>query len=211
MVSMTQCQADLEIIAKVVQRKEEGSTQEKKGQLPPSETGGSTVLFADLVGCKILDGRFTIDQSIQTPVVGDIDDYQDRAENVKSVLEGMELRYKSLAPPHIINKILELIGKVHPAAPTIPPVRKDTVITIVDIMPVMRPVFAYGNIPLMSMAAGVAALAISTILLAMASELLKAEVWITCVGALVGVMALSFLPTRSVLPLCYLGLLTLVP
>ena len=197
---MTQCQADLKIITKVVQRKEEEARREKNGQLP-SEVNPSASFFPNSSNLHILGGEFTINQSINhTPVVGDINDYEDRAENVKSVLEGMELRYKSLAPPHIINKILELIGKVHPAAPTIPPVRQDTVITIVDLMPVMRPVFAYGNVPLMSMASGVAALAISTILLAVASELLRAEVWISCVAALVGVMALSFLPTRLVFP-----------
>lgn len=198
-VSMTQCQADLKIIAKVVQRKEEEARREKEGLLPLGESNPSACFFPNSVDLRILGGEFTINQSINhTPVVGDIDDFEDRAENVKSILEGMELRYKSLAPPQIINKMLELIGKVHPATPTIPPFRKDTVITIVDIMPVMRPVFAYGNVPLMSMAAGVAGLAISTILLAVASELLKAEVWISCIGALVGVMALSFLPTRLV-------------
>jgi hypothetical protein len=201
-VSMTQCQADLKIIAKVVQRKEEESRRERNGQLHSEHHYAS--FFPGSNDVQIIGGEFTINQSINhTPVVGDINDYEDRAENVKSVLEGMELRYKSLAPPHIINKILELIGKVYPDALTIPPlgpVRKDTVITIVDLMPVMRPVFAYGNIPLMSMASGVAALAISTILLAMASDLLRAEVWISCVAALVGVMTLSFLPTRLVFP-----------
>ena len=100
-------------------------------------------------------------------MVGDINDREDGAENVKNVLEGMGA---------------------------------DTVTSIVDITLVMRPVFAYGNVPLMSTAAGVTALAISTILLAVASELLRAEVWISCVLPLVGMVTLSFLPTRLVFP-----------
>jgi uncharacterized membrane protein YvlD (DUF360 family) len=203
-ISMIQCQADLKIVTKAVQRQEEESRrreQLEQGQLEPPNGGGYAAFFPSSNRVSVENCQFTINQSInQTPVVQDINDHEDRAQNVRSILEGMELRYKSLAPPQLINKILEFIDKVHPAGPTIQPVRQDTVITIVDITPIMRPVFAYGNIPLMSMAAGVAALAISTILFSVASELLKAEVWISCVAALVGVMIFSFLPTRLAFP-----------
>jgi len=198
---MTQCQVDLKIITKAVQRQSEQREQSSDQQ---PDSGTNATFFPGSRNIRIDNSYFTINQSInQTPVVENIDDYEDRAHSVKLVLEGMELRYKSLAPPHIINKILELIGKVHPAGLTtdIPPVRQDTVITLVDITPVIRPMFAYGNVPLMSMAAGVATLAISTILLTVASELIKTEVWISCVGALVGVMTLSFLPSSWILKL----------
>ena len=202
-VSMTQCQADLKIIVKFLQRKKEELRQQGQQEeqqfygVEGNYTGSFFPLASDII---IYNGNFISQPVTQTSVVENINDYEERAKNVQSVLEGMELRYKSLAPPYIINKILELIGKVHPAGPRILPLRRDTVITIVDITPVMRPVVAYGNMPLMSMAAGVASLAISTILLAGASELLKAEVWISCAGALIGVMALSLLPTRLAFP-----------
>ena len=146
----------------------------------------------------MISGSTFISQAVNS--IKELDDLEERAMRVRKILDGMDFYHQDLAPPRLIDKIYELVGKVlatKEGANIIP--RHDTLLTIGQAKPAVRFMVTYGNIPSISMAAGVACLALSTILLAAGSQsdVLGLEVWITCLLTMVGVVTLSILPTRS--------------
>ena len=150
-----------------------------------------------------ISGGSVLTISQMTHVVNSIkepDDLEERAMRVRNVLDGMDSYQRDLAPPRLVDKIHELLGKVLATKKGANMIsRHDTLLTIGQVKPAVRFMVTYGNIPSISMAAGVACLALSTILLAAGaqSHVLGPEVWIICLLTMVGVVTLSFLPTRS--------------
>ena len=161
-----------------------------------SDDTGAEGFFGHAKNILITGGTFNnIVDSIK-----ELDDLEERAINVRNILNGMDSYHQDLAPPLLIDKIHELVGKVLATKKGANIVsRHDTLLTIGQVKPAVRFMVTYGNIPSISMAAGVACLALSTILVAAGSQsdILGPEVWITCLLTVLGVVTLSFLPTRS--------------
>ena len=201
--NLAETKGDLKIVIKAIQRQElEQANQAQSRRSPPSQsrdTGTEGGIFSHATNFLISGGTFTqmnhIVDSITEP-----DDLEERAMSIRNILDGMDSYHQNIAPPLLIDKIHELVGKVlatKKGANTI--LRHNTVLTIGQVKPAVRFMVTYGNIPSISMAGGVACLALSTILLAAGSQsdFLGPEVWITCLLTMVGVVTLSFLPTRS--------------
>ena len=132
--------------------------------------------------------------------IKELDDLEERAMRVRNILDGMDSYHQDLAPPLLIEKIYELVGKVLATKKGVNTIlRNNTQLTIGQVKPAVRFIVTYGNIPSISMAGGVACLALYTILAAagLQSDVLGPEVWITCLITMMGVVAFSFLPIRS--------------
>ena len=226
--NLAETKADLKIVIKAIQRQEfERANLAQPQQFPPaqnsvsaseSEAGpdsekvldsehhtlksgrsdetGAEGFFSHAKNILITGGTFNnIVDSIK-----ELDDLEERAINVRNILNGMDSYHQDLAPPHLIDKIHELLGKVLATKKGANMIsRQDTLLTIGQVKPAVRFMVTYGNIPSISMAAGVACLALSTILVAagLQSVVLGPEVWITCLLTVVGIVTLSFLPARS--------------
>ena len=181
--------------------------EEEKQVLNPPENSAPAVISSGVSNMLISGGTFNLFTNAWNSIANtadhqwDVDDLEERAMNVINVLHEMDHYYKDLAPPGLIDIIVEHTEKVLTATERRDPqiARQNNNFSIGRNIPVLRFVVTYGNIPLMSMAGGVACMALSTILFAASSQFLKPEVWIASLVALVGVMGLSFLPIWSAL------------
>ena len=141
---------------------------------------------------SIVGGRFNVHS--------DSEDRKERLQRVETFIQEIQHHPLSSSQGFIIDAVMNVLHELSSVPSPDPknkaPYRQSTYRTL-DIVPsAMRPMFTFGIVPLISMAVGAAFLAISTILLAAASEVLASEVWIGCIGVLVVVMTLSLLPFR---------------
>ena len=205
--NLAETKGDLKIVIKAIQRQEPASEQASLAQprrSPPAQsrdTDAKGGFFSYAKNVTISGGVFN--QMQMNHIVDSItepDDLEERAMNIRNIMDGMDSYHQNLAPPLLIDKIHELVGKVLATKRGVNIIlHHNTVLTIGQVKPAVRFMVTYGNIPSISMAGGVACLALSTILLAAGSQsdVLGPEVWIACLLTMMGVVTLSFLPTRS--------------
>jgi len=160
-----------------------------------AEGSYTTGLFSNTQVVRILGGNFVIHNS-------QMEDRNERLERVETFIQEIQHHPLSSSQGYIIGAVRNILQELSPNSESVPspapknnvPHRQSTQRTLDIVPPVVRPMFTFGNTPLISMAVGVAFLAISTILLAAASEVLASEVWISCIVALLSVMTLSLFP-----------------
>jgi len=168
------------------------------------QPGWSTAMDESITNFYI-NGDFAniaMNRTMLPPQIGnnpDSEDRKERLQRVETFFQEIQHRPLSSSQEYIIDVVLNILHSLSlgpsPGLKNVPR-RQSTYRTLDIVPPVVRPMFTFGNIPLVSMAVGVAFLATSTILLAAASEVLASEVWISCMGALLLVMTLSLLPFR---------------
>jgi len=149
---------------------------------------------------QIHGGNFQFQALLPQPIsdTPDWEDRKNRGKRVETFLHDMQYYRHPLGSSHlaIIRKILcELSPKSILPSPENALRRQSTLI----VPSAVRPIFTFGSIPMISMAVGVAFLTASAILLAAASQMLASEVWISCTGGLLFIIALSLLPFSSFL------------
>ena len=131
----------------------------------------------------------------------DMEDRGERLTRVTTFLQDVRNRRHPLGSSQLqmIGKILrELSVSSASSTPSLSALDHANVLSRQDTITfphVVRPMFTFGNIPIISMAVGAVFLMMSTIFLAAGSEL-RSEVWISCTGVLLFVIVLSLLPFR---------------
>jgi hypothetical protein len=205
---ITQFKADVKVILKWHAKKRSQNEHEQE----PASTRhrmGSLEVFSNVQNVSITGGSFMV--TAPTVAVSDNrDDYRERLQRVESLMNEIRHYPWSRSQGYIVNAIMKIVHELSP--PSQGPLQPQPIVMygastegdLKSVPAVVRRMFALGNIPLYSMAVGVVFLAISTILLAAASaNTVGSAVWVTCVGVLVGIMILSFLPLRYFPSLCH--------
>lgn len=186
---------------------DEGQRDERQVEEGPSPfTAGSLVAHhVDEVNITGATFYAVFNTTLPQPIIDSFDPEDDRKERLQRVDSFFqEIQYYPLSSSqgNIIATVMNILHSLSmvPNPSTLENnIPRQTTQLILDAVPsVVRPIFIFGSIPLISMAIGVAFLTISTILLAAASQTVASEVWISCTAALIVVMALSLFPYMCV-------------
>lgn len=117
-----------------------------------------------------------------------IEDPEQQIRHAQQLLETLEDRFDSRnvsGPFGLAQSVFHIVFLANSAIGTREIARVDSL---------AKTLFGLGHTPLVAMALGVVALAVSVIMFAAESTKLSSEVWMSCVAVLGGVIALSLLP-----------------
>jgi hypothetical protein len=121
-----------------------------------------------------------------------IEDPEQQIRHAQQLLETLEDRFDSRnvsGPFGLAQSVFHIVFLANSAIGTREIARVDSL---------AKTLFGLGHTPLVAMALGVVALAVSVIMFAAESTKLSSEVWMSCVAVLGGVIALSLLPITFV-------------
>lgn len=206
---ITQFSADVKVILKWYRKKH---SQDEQDAATARRRMGSMEVFSNIQNVSISGASFVV-SSPTDPMNDSREDYKERLQRVESLLNQMHLYPFSRSQTYIVDAIMKIVHDLalpsqNPPSKHVTLHRASMDVNLKSFPAVVRPMFAYGNIPLYSMAIGVAFLAASTVLLSVASsDRIGSRVWEICLAVLLGVLVFSFLPLRYFRFPCHLVLL----